>query len=77
MVDGKEKAAAHKGGRRAGGVEVQDLSRSFSQKNLILFVVALIVIVIGHVSLGMGSITLAPILLVLGYCILVPLAIIL
>jgi len=55
----------------------EELSKSFGQKNLILFLVALIVIVIGHVSLGMGSITLAPICLVLGYCVLVPLAIIL
>jgi hypothetical protein len=39
--------------------------------------VALVVIIIGHVALGMGSITFAPICLILGYCILVPLAIIL
>jgi uncharacterized membrane protein HdeD (DUF308 family) len=31
-------------------------------------------IVIGYVALAMGSITLAPILLVLGYCVLVPLS---
>lgn len=53
-----------------------DLSRAFSQKNLLLFVVALAVIVIGHIALGMGSITFAPIFLVVGYCILVPVAII-
>ncbi|MFC1544977.1 hypothetical protein ACFL4X_02300 [Gemmatimonadota bacterium] len=53
-----------------------ELSRAFSQKNLLLFLVALVVIVIGHVSLGMGSITFAPVCLVAGYCVLVPLAII-
>ena len=42
----------------------------------LLFIVALMVIVLGHISLGMGSITFAPVCLVLGYCILVPLAII-
>jgi hypothetical protein len=34
------------------------------------------VIVIGYLVLATGSITLAPILLVLGYCVLVPVAII-
>ncbi len=50
--------------------------KAFGQKNLFLFIVALIVIVLGHISLGMGSITFAPVCLMLGYCILVPLAII-
>ena len=72
----KEKAP-RKAGASAPQVQTRELARSFSQKNLLLFLVALIVIVIGHVSLGMGSVTLAPICLVLGYCILVPLAIIL
>ena len=31
-------------------------------------------IVVGYVVLGLGSISLAPVLLVLGYCVLVPLA---
>lgn len=40
-----------------------------------LFLVAgLISIVAGYVFLGYGSISLAPVLLVLGYCILVPMA---
>lgn len=34
----------------------------------------MISIVVGYVFLGLGSISLAPVLLVLGYCILVPLA---
>jgi Flp pilus assembly protein TadB len=44
--------------------------------NLVLFAVALAVIVIGYLTLAGGSITLAPILLVLGYCVLVPVAIV-
>jgi len=48
----------------------------FSKKNYILFAVGIAVIVIGYIALGMGSITLAPIFLVLGYCVIIPIAII-
>jgi hypothetical protein len=48
----------------------------FTRKNYFLFAVGLLVIVIGYVTLGYGSITLAPILLVLGYCVIIPVAII-
>lgn len=47
----------------------------FGRKNYILFGVALVVIVIGFFFLSTGDITLAPILLVAGYCVLVPWAI--
>ncbi len=43
--------------------------------NLLRLGVALIVIALGYLTLSRGSITLAPILLVLGYCALVPWAI--
>jgi hypothetical protein len=46
-------------------------------KNYLLFGIALVAIGLGFFSLASGSITLAPILLVLGYCVLVPLAILL
>jgi hypothetical protein len=48
----------------------------FTKKNYILFAIGIFVIVIGYITLGYGSITLAPILLVLGYCVLIPIAII-
>ena len=48
----------------------------FGKKNYLVFALALVVIVIGYVTLGQGSITLAPILLVLGYCVLIPIALI-
>jgi len=73
MVDKRKKDKPQASQPQAGATE---LSRAFSQKNLLLFLVALVVIVIGHVALGMGSITFAPVCLVAGYCILVPLAII-
>ena len=48
----------------------------FGPKNYILMGAALVSIIIGYITLGAGSITIAPILLVLGYCILFPLGII-
>ena len=48
----------------------------FTSKNYILFAIGLFVIVVGYITLGYGSITLAPILLVLGYCVIIPVAII-
>lgn len=39
-----------------------------------LFGLGLAAIVLGYVLLGANNITLAPVLLVLGYCVLVPLA---
>ncbi len=47
----------------------------FGKKNLIWFGIGLLAIVVGYILLGSGSITLAPILLVLGYCVLIPIAI--
>ena len=48
----------------------------FTKKNYIWFAVGLAVIVLGYITLGYGSITLAPILLVAGYCVIIPIAII-
>ena len=56
-------------GRREG-TEMHFLRK---YRNVIL-VLGMISIVVGYVFLGYGSISLAPVLLVLGYCILVPLA---
>ena len=47
----------------------------FGKKNYILFAIALVVIVVGFITLGQGSMTIAPILLVLGYCVMIPWAI--
>jgi len=44
----------------------------FGMKNYVLFAVAAIVIVAGYVALSKGSITLAPILLLVGYLVLIP-----
>ena len=76
MAKPKDKSTARKRGGQPSLEDTQELIKSFSQKNLVLFLISLLVIILGHIALGMGSITLAPIALVLGYCILVPLAII-
>ena len=47
------------------------------RKNYALLGAGLVTIVAGFITLAQGSITLAPILLVLGYCVLVPLALLL
>jgi len=47
----------------------------FRKPNYILFGAALLVIALGFVLLAGGSITMAPLLLVVGYAVLVPLAI--
>jgi hypothetical protein len=39
-----------------------------------LFAVGMLAIVLGYVLLAINNITVAPVLLVLGYCVLVPLA---
>ena len=48
----------------------------FGTRNYILMAAALGVIILGYIALGMGSITLAPLLLVVGYCVLIPVALI-
>jgi len=49
----------------------------FGRRNYIWFGIAIFTIIVGYVFLGSGDITIAPILLVLGYCVLVPIAILL
>lgn len=52
-------------------------SLSFGRRNLILGVAGLATIILGYVLLAQGSIGLAPALLVVGYVILIPLALVL
>lgn len=47
----------------------------FGKRNYLWFGIGIIVIVTGYIFLGMGDITLAPILLVLGYCVIIPISI--
>ena len=45
----------------------------FGPRNLILLGAAFVALVVGYVLLAAGSTALAPLLLVLGYCVLFPL----
>jgi hypothetical protein len=49
----------------------------FGRKNYIVLGVGLAIIVIGFLFLAGGDITISPILLVLGYCVIIPLGILL
>ncbi len=61
-------------GRTQRGVHPRDEVR-LSRKNWMILGGAIGVIIAGYIALASGSITLAPLLLVLGYCVLVPYAI--
>ncbi len=65
----KAKARPAKSVRRT---ERESADLSFGVRNYAVLGAALLSILIGFVLLSRGSITAAPILLVLGYCILVP-----
>lgn len=47
----------------------------FGKKNFMFFGIGALVIIIGFIALAAGDITIAPILLVVGYCVLIPIAI--
>jgi hypothetical protein len=49
----------------------------WARRNIGLFTGGLAAVVLGYVLLAQGDITLAPLLLVAGYCVLIPLAFIL
>lgn len=55
---------------------------SFSRENVIIFLIGILIIILGYIFLAQGpadsfwSLTLAPILLVISYCIIIPISII-
>lgn len=50
-------------------------SSFFTKRNWQWLIAGAVVIIAGFISLSMGSITLAPLLLVIGYCVLIPIGI--
>ncbi len=60
---------------KAGTQAVESEGLPFTRKNYYIFFAGLVAIILGYIALGQGSITLAPILLVLGYCVIIPVAI--
>ncbi len=67
----------NKRNRSEGGGTASKASLQFSRINLAFAAGAFVTITLGYWLLSTGSITWAPILLILGYVVLVPLAIIL
>jgi hypothetical protein len=63
--------------RRTPGVQAEHASLRFSLINYVLLALGLAAIVGGYVLLAQGSTVAAPLLLVLGYVVLIPLGIIL
>lgn len=66
---------ARRKARRVEGrkpVERPEVELPFGRKNYIIFGLAALTIIGGYLSLSAGSITLAPILLLLGYLVLIP-----
>lgn len=53
-------------------VEAPSVELPFTTKNYVIFSSAAVVILAGYVALSRGSITLAPILLLVGYLVLIP-----
>jgi hypothetical protein len=71
-------ADARRRNRRPAGpkaVTPPSVELPFGRKNYLLFGIGALVIVAGYVALAGGSITLAPILLLLGYLVVIPWAI--
>ena len=68
----KEKKKEKKEKRREDLLDVK-----FTSKNILFFGIGLIMVIVGFVLLAAGEITLAPILLVLGYLVFFPLGILL
>jgi len=56
-------------------VSKADAPLPFGKTNLIVFIAGLVAIILGFITLASGSETLSPILLVLGYCVAIPVAI--
>jgi len=50
---------------------------ALGKKNYIVMAAGLLTVIVGFVTLARGSITLAPLLLVLGYCVLIPVSLLL
>lgn len=70
MAKVKTKPKSASGGKEKGALP-------FTKRNWTWMGIGLLVIIIGYIALARGSITLAPLLLVVGYCVLIPIAILL
>lgn len=72
----KKKKMIKEAKKQTKKITATDEILSFNKKSCSLFAAGIISIIIGYIFLSKGSITVAPILLVLGYVILIPTSII-
>lgn len=72
----RSREARDRGQKRVQKRRPAESTLRFSSSNAIFAGVGLITVILGYYLLAQGSITLAPLLLVLGYVVLLPLAII-
>jgi hypothetical protein len=72
MANAAESRRKPRRGPGARSVEAPGVEIAFGKTNYIIFAVAAAVILAGYVALSRGSITLAPILLLTGYLVLIP-----
>lgn len=57
--------------------EREDIIKApFTKENYIIMGIGLLFIIVGYIFLGIGDITISPILLTLGYCVFFPIGII-
>lgn len=57
--------------------QIEKLTLGFDKRNYIAFAVAMVFIICGFFMLSRNDITLSPLLLVLGFCVLIPIALLL
>ena len=62
--------------KKSNNEHKDEIKWPYGTKNYYLFAAAMVVIIVGFFALANGSITWAPILLVVGYCVLLPMALI-
>ncbi len=56
--------------------EEKFIKAPFKKENYIIMGIGLIFIILGYIFLAIGDITISPVLLTLGYCVLIPIGII-
>ncbi|MGQ0721308.1 MAG: hypothetical protein ACT4PE_07000 [Candidatus Eiseniibacteriota bacterium] len=63
--------------RKQAGSPPEAVRVRWQRKNIVIFCVGIGSVILGYILLSQGDITAAPVLLVAGYCVLIPLAFIL
>jgi hypothetical protein len=57
--------------------EQEEQGLPFTKKNYLVFGLGVLSVILGFITLSQGSTTLAPVLLILGYCVIIPISILL